>query len=144
MNENASRARQRLLAGVQQHQRLLQALLKERGPLTRGSFGTRARVCGVAGCHCARGERHESKYLSVSSGGRTYQTHVPSVDEVEVARATQRYRQFQDTRLKLGAMFEEQLELINSLLATLLRPYPADAAPLPPTTRGRPRKTPGK
>jgi len=80
----------------------------------------------------------------VSSGGRTHQIHIPAVDEVEVARGTQRYRQFQDARLKLGALFEEQLALINSLLATLLRPYPPDAAPLPPTARGRPRKTEGK
>jgi len=45
--------------------------------LIRGSLLVRRRVCGKAGCRCARGELHESLYLAINDEGRTRQLYVP-------------------------------------------------------------------
>jgi hypothetical protein len=145
MGDDASRLRQLLRGSPNELARQLEFFLAERGPLIRGSFGSRARVCGAPGCRCARGELHESKYLTASDGGRVRQIHVPAGDEVRVAAGAQRYRRFQSQRARLARelakLVRRQLELIDALGRSLLEPYPADH-PLPPATRrGRtPRK----
>ena len=70
VSEQSSRLRKKLLAANEVYQSVLQGLVAERGPLLRGSFGTRARVCGGATCRCTRGELHESKYLTASDHGK--------------------------------------------------------------------------
>lgn len=137
---NASRLRQRLRNGAEQYLEQLELLLAEKGPLVRGSFGTRRRVCGNPTCKCTRGELHESKYLTASDGGRTRQVHVPAADEVAVAAGVERYRRFHHGRAKLAKLAKLQLELIDALGNSLLEPYPPDN-PLPvPKRRGRPPK----
>jgi hypothetical protein len=124
------------------YQRLLETVLGEKGPLVRGSFGTRARVCGNPSCHCADGALHESKYLTASCGGKVRQVHVPARDEVAVAAGVARYRRFFRARADLAQTVKGQLELIDALGRSLLRPYPSDG-PLPPAKRrGRPPSEP--
>jgi hypothetical protein len=140
MSDDVSRIRQLLREAAEAYQRQLDAVLAERGPLVRGSFGTRARVCGNPACRCARGELHESKYLSASDGGKTRQVHVPSADEVDVAAGVDRYRRFFGARAELAEVARRELELIDKLGQLLLKPYPPDN-PLPAATRrGRPPK----
>jgi hypothetical protein len=140
MAEETSRLRQRLLETSQKHQRQVERLLREQGPLIRGSFGTRARVCGVAGCHCARGELHESKFLSASDGGSVRQVHVPASDELEVQQGTERYRRFREGRTELADIAKEELRIAEELALSLLKPYPPDNPLPPPKRRGRPSK----
>lgn len=136
----ASRTRQRLLQAAQQFQLQLELLLEERGPLIRGSFGTRRRVCGEPTCHCTRGELHESKYLSASDHGRARQVHVPVSEETKVEAGVQRYRRFHLGRVRLAHLAQQQLELVDELGRSLLEPYPP-GNPLPPALkRGRPPK----
>lgn len=143
MNSQSSRLRQRLAEVGKQHQRQIELLLEERGALIRGSFGTRARVCGNPGCKCARGELHESKYLSASEDGRTRQVHVPAGEELEVAQGVARYRRFWEGRRRVAELVQLQLELVDQLGQSLLEPYPPDN-PLPPAAhRGRVRKGKG-
>ncbi len=134
MAEKSSRLRQRLLELEEEHQQQLEFLRGERGPLIRGSFGKRSRVCGHPTCHCASGERHVSSYLSATDGGKMRQVHVPVADEDKVAAGTTRYRRFLRARARLAELSEKQLELVDELGRSLLDPYPPDR-PLPPASR---------
>ena len=134
MGERTSRLRQRLLQAAEQRREQVERLLQEAGPLIRGSFGTRARVCGNPGCHCARGERHVSKYLTATDGDRQRQVHVPVADEQRVAEGVSRYRRFKETKKRLVEIGEKELELVEDLGRSLLAPYPPDD-PLPPAKR---------
>src|SRR5213593_251147 len=104
VGERSSRIRQKLEHSQEQYQALLQGLVAERGPLIRGSFGTRARVCGAATCRCARGELHRSKYLTATDGGQARQVHVPASEEVEVAVGVARYRRFFEARARMAKL----------------------------------------
>ena len=137
MAELTSRLRLRLHQAAEKHQQQIDHLVGELGPLVRGTFGVRARVCGVAGCRCARGELHESKYLSASDGGRTRQVHVPAADEMEVQEGVERYRRFRKTKADLAEIAKEELKLAEQLGLSLLKPYPPGNPLPPPKRRGR-------
>jgi len=139
MKTDTSRLRQRLAQARDEQHRQLDLLLGEHGPLFRGTLGTRSRVCGKPSCRCAKGERHESKYLSASDGGSVRQVHVPARDEVSVALGVERYRRFREGRTRLRELAVRQLELVDALGQALLAPYPTDN-PLPPPKRGGRRK----
>jgi hypothetical protein len=129
-----SRLRQSLLEAQRQYKGQLELLLEERGPLIRGSFGTRARICGNPTCRCTRGELHGSKYLTATDHGKVRQVHVPAGDEVKVAAGVERYRRFRESKARLGALHERQLELVDALGRSLLLAYPPNN-PLPPAAR---------
>ena len=136
MGERTSRLRQRLLETAEHHREQVERLLQENGPLIRGSFGTRARVCGNPGCHCAQGERHTSKYLTATDGDRHRQVHVPAGDEQHVVEGVRRYRRFKRAKKRLAEIGQRELELVEDLGRSLLAPYPPDD-PLPPAKRRR-------
>ena len=132
--EKSSRLRQRLKQLEEQHQQQLEFICDERGPLIRGSFGKRSRVCGHPSCHCATGERHVSSYLTATERGKVRQVHVPVGDEDKVAAGSARYRRFLRARARLAELSEKQLELVDELGRSLLGPYPPER-PLPPASR---------
>ena len=138
MGSESSRLRQRILDLGRRYEALLRRILAERGPLIRGSFGARSRVCGKAGCRCTRGELHESRYLSATDGGRVRQVHVPVAEEEKVSAGVGRYRRFWQVRAGLAELNEQQLELIDELGRSLLDPYPPDR-PLPAARHRGPR-----
>jgi hypothetical protein len=134
MRSKSSRVRQRLAEAAQRHLEQIDLLLANKGSLIRGSFGSRRRVCGKPGCHCARGELHESKYLSASQEGKVRQVHVPESDVIEVSQGVARYRRFRQTEAKLVELSALQLRLIGELGEAQLAPYPPED-PLPPRAR---------
>lgn len=134
MGERTSRLRQRLLQAAEQHQDHIQRILGEEPTLIRGSFGSRSRVCGNPGCHCARGEKHTSKYLTATAAGKVRQVHVPAGDEDLVAAGVARYRRFRRMRKRFVELEALQLELVDELGQSLLAPYPPED-PLPPASR---------
>jgi len=134
VGERTSRFRQRVRQAAEQHQEQIQRFLDEDGPLIRGSFGSRSRVCGNPGCHCAWGEKHRSKYLTATDGGKVRQVHVPAGDEQRVAKGVSRYRRFRRMRKRLVELEALQLELVDELGRSLLAPYPPED-PLPPARR---------
>lgn len=134
MRSKSSRVRQRLAEAAQRHLEQIELLLANKGPFIRGSFGSRRRVCGKPGCHCARGEGHESKYLSASQEGKIRQVHVPESDVVEVSQGVARYRHFLRSEAKLVELSALQLRLVSELGESQLSPYPPED-PLPPRAR---------
>lgn len=144
VSEQSSRLRKKLLAATEDYQAVLQNLVAERGPLLRGSFGTRARVCGGPSCRCTRGELHESKYLTASDHGKVRQVHVPASEEAEVAAGVARYRRFWQVRARMAKLGQLQLDLVDDLGRSLLKPYPEDRPLPPPKRRGRVPKGSGR
>ena len=140
VKQDPSALRQRLRRLEDQRASHVEQILDERGALIRGALGTRARVCGKPNCHCSRGERHVSKFLSAAVGGRTRQVHVPAGDEVAVAAKTARYRRARHLRGELADLGKQAVELVDALHACLLEPYPPHAPLPPPQRRGRKRK----
>ena len=134
MPERTSRLRQRLLQASERLQDQIERVLEEKGPLIRGSFGARSRVCGTPGCRCTRGEKHTSKYLTATDQGKVRQVHVPASDEEQVAAGVARYRRFQRMRKRLVELDALVLELVDDLGRALLLPYPPEN-PLPPASR---------
>jgi hypothetical protein len=134
VSERTSRLRQRLRQAAEQHQTHIERILDEDPSLIRGSFGTRSRVCGNPGCHCAQGEKHTSKYLTATAGGKVRQVHVPARDEDRVAAGVARYRRFRRMRKRLVQLGALQLELVDELGQSLLVPYPPEN-PLPAASR---------
>ena len=134
VGDRTSRLRQRLRQAAEQHQDHIGRILEQDATLIRGSFGSRSRVCGNPGCHCARGEKHTSKYLTATAGGKVRQVHVPAGDEDRVAAGVARYRRFRQMRKRLVALDALQLELVDELGQSLLAPYPPKD-PFPPASR---------
>lgn len=125
--DEISKLRQQLRQTAEEHQREVERVVGERGPLIRGTFGARGRVCGKPNCKCAKGDLHQSKYLSASENGRTRQVHVPSKDELTVAEGVERARRFRAAQARLAELTSRQLELVDQLGRSLLAPYPEDS-----------------
>jgi hypothetical protein len=87
-------------------------MLKSRG-MVKGSMVTLARRCGKAGCKCNRGEKHESKYLSISEGGKTRMIYLKPGMEMKVGEAAERYRRFRSARVRLVKVQKDILDLFN-------------------------------
>ncbi len=93
----------------------VEKILDERGPLRRGSFVTVARKCGKPNCHCATGEGHPAKYLSLKEGGKTRMIFVPSSAAMKVEEEAGRYRRFRQARAELAKLSKQSLQIIDEL-----------------------------
>jgi hypothetical protein len=65
--------------------------------LLRGSLTVLRRRCGSPGCHCARGELHETPVLSYKQGGKTKMLSLTAGDVAGVSAALARYREAEQT-----------------------------------------------
>jgi len=83
-------------------------LLRE-GGLLRGSVSVRRRVCGKAGCRCARGEGHEAMYVVYREAGRTTQIYVPKGWEERVRGWVERYGEGREILKKLSSVYEAKV-----------------------------------
>jgi hypothetical protein len=79
----------------------------------RGSLITLKRKCGQPGCHCARGELHESPALSLNVGGKTKILTLRPSEIPQVQTALARYKQ---ARAAAQAALDQQ---VREGLATL-------------------------
>lgn len=114
MSQDLSKLRQQIYKLQREHTRLVQRMLKSRG-MVKGSVVTLARRCGKPGCKCNRGEKHKSKYLSISEGGKTRMVYLKPGMEIKVEEAAERYRRFRSARARLVKVQKEVLNLFNQL-----------------------------
>jgi hypothetical protein len=124
MKRDASRLRQEIQRAEQRRVPHIDALLGEREPLTAGSLVTLRRRCGKPTCHCADGEGHPAKYLSLKEAGRTRLVYVGASEEMALAESNGRYRQFRQHRTAIAKLSKEALVLIDQLGRTLTAPQP--------------------
>ena len=68
------------------------AQLMQQAGLVRGSLLLRARKCGKASCHCAKGAGHTALYLQTSRDGSPVQVIVPRTLEAEVRQWVANYQ----------------------------------------------------
>jgi hypothetical protein len=61
-------------------------------PFLRANLQVRQRVCGKHNCHCVRGEKHSSLYLTRSRDGVPQQLFVPRDQEDEVRQWVANYQ----------------------------------------------------
>ncbi len=115
MKNNASKLRQTLQSIEQSRTNSVEAILRERGPLRKGTLVTVRRKCGKPNCRCATGQRHTAKYLSVKEQGKTRMIYVPQAAETKVAKQAQRYRGLRKARAQLAKMSQESLNIIDQL-----------------------------
>ena len=127
MKRNASRLRQEILRTEEARGPHVRALLEVRDPLRRGSFVTLHRKCGKPTCHCAEGEGHPAKYLSLKESGRTRMIYVGPGEQMAFADGNGRYRKFREDRASLAKLSKQALQLINELEETLALPDPRPA-----------------
>ena len=71
-------------SGEQRHARSRAVRHVAEDSLLRGTLVAMARVCGKAGCHCQRGEKHVSLYLAVRLNNRRRMIYVPPAMESTV------------------------------------------------------------
>ena len=119
MKKDQSRLRQQLRRTEESRRAHIQRILAEKGPLRPGAFVTVMRKCGKPNCHCATGEGHPAKYLSVKEGGRTRMIYIPDHLEVEVEDESRRYRGFRRARAELAKLARRSLEIIDELEQSL-------------------------
>jgi hypothetical protein len=112
MSRNLSRLRQEIYNLQRKHARLVQQMLKSRG-MVKGSMVTLARRCGKPGCKCTRGEKHTSKYMSISEEGKTRMVYLKPGMEIKVGEAAERYRRFRSARARLVKVQKVILDLFN-------------------------------
>jgi len=65
MTNEASKLRRKLKSIEQGRSDSVDAILRERGPLRKGTLVTVRRKCGKPRCRCTTGEKHAAEYLSV-------------------------------------------------------------------------------
>jgi len=99
MFQDLSRLRQQIYKLQKEYARLIQLMLKSRS-MVKGSVVTLARRCGKPGCKCSRGEKHKSKYLSISEGRKTRMVYLKPGMEMKVGEAAERYRRFRRARAR--------------------------------------------
>jgi uncharacterized protein YjiS (DUF1127 family) len=140
--EDKSRLKQGIHILETERDRQLEFVLAEQGPLLRGSFLKRRRVCGHPGCRCrTKGQLHVSPYLSVTVAGKTRPIHVPAADERHVKAVAGRYRRFRRARKQLVQLSAKQLKLVDRLGDALLEAYPPGRPVAPAARRGpKPKK----
>lgn len=124
MKRDASRLRQEIQRAEQRRAPHIDALLGEREPLRAGSLVTLRRRCGKPTCHCADGEGHPAKYLSLKEAGRTRMVYVGASEEMALAEGNGRYRQFRQHRTAIAKLSKEALVLIDQLGRSLTAPQP--------------------
>ena len=133
----ASRARQLLRETEEKRRPHVETLLGS-DVHVEGSFVTLGRKCGKPTCRCATGDKHFSKFLSRSEGGKTRLTYVPAADEVEVAQKAERYRRLRQARAELMKLSAVTAALSDELQRALVQPYPP-----PGRARAKPRREKG-
>ncbi|MEK7248700.1 MAG: DUF6788 family protein [Chloroflexota bacterium] len=124
MKRDTSRLRQDIQRAERRRTPHIEALLGERKPLRGGSLVTLHRRCGKPTCHCADGEGHPAKYLSLKEAGRTRLVYVGAAEEVALAEGNGRYRQFRQHRTAVAKLSKEALGLIDQLGRALTAPPP--------------------
>lgn len=82
--------------------------LRATGPFINGSVVLIARTCGNSDhCHCRRGPKHVSTYLTFAVAGKTQTIYVPVDLETDVRRWSAQYRDIKDLIREIGNVQRE-------------------------------------
>jgi len=125
-----SRGRQILRQAARRYLELVEALMRERGPLIRGVFKLQGTRCGKPNCRCNHGHLHNTAVLTLAEGGTRRNVYLRATDRPDVKRRSAGYRKFRKSRAELVKCHVEITKAADRLLELLIMPYP-------PAARGR-------
>jgi Family of unknown function (DUF6788) len=120
--EDPAALRQLLARAEQARQQQLRVLFGTRQRMVRGSFVVLGKKCGKAGCACARGELHPTRYLSASQDGRTRMVYVSAAQAATLKPAAERYQRFRRARAQLVKLSTHTVALADRLQQALTDP----------------------
>ena len=87
------------------------AQLISREQLIRGNLVLMKHTCGKAGCHCQRGEKHESLYLAQSYKGKKRMVYIPKRLEKEVRQWVKYYKKSRTLMDKISHICWQEIKL---------------------------------
>ena len=137
-SKDPSRLRQSLRQTEEQRAAAVDTLLRERGPLIRGTYRLQGGRCGRPNCRCSRGELHEKAMLYRREDGTFRCSYVPLSDRERVERLNLSYRRSSAARTELAKLAKKSLELADALQEALIERYPSpERAESKPQRRGK-------
>jgi hypothetical protein len=78
--------------------------------LIRGNLLLMKHTCGKVGCHCQRGEKHESFYLAQSYKGKKRMVYIPQGMEKEIRQWVKQYRKSRALIEKISRIGWQEIE----------------------------------
>lgn len=90
-------------------QEIVKGSFANKGKVIRGTLVLMKRVCGNKRCRCARGQKHQSWYISQSHKGATRMIYIPRKNEAGVRECIQNY---QDIKKSLDKISKINLKLL--------------------------------
>lgn len=91
------------------HRSRLLSLIRE-GPILRGTLSILRNTCGKPNCKCARGEKHESLYVSQSRQGKLHSRYIPKAMREQVSQWIERYHKIQNLLEELSQEYWRELD----------------------------------
>lgn len=122
--KEASRLRNQLRQTEKKREKHLNKILKERGPMVRGTFLIQGCRCGKSNCRCTRGELHTTVVLSSSEQGKKKNVYIRPPDRAIIQQMSRKYQRFRQARADLAKLAKQTLELIDALQVLLTESYP--------------------
>ena len=105
-----------------ERRKLQNHLLKPRD-MIRGSLYKLYRKCGNPNCKCAKGEKHEGTYISMSKDGKTHLTYVRKKDAVQVLEQTENYKKYQKRMAEIRKINEEIFTILKKIRDEKVKEY---------------------
>ena len=75
--------------------------IKFTNKIIKGSLVKLHRKCGKKNCHCHKGEKHASLYLSQSINSKTQMTYIPKKYEKDITEYVNTYKKIQNILNKI-------------------------------------------
>jgi len=79
--------------------------------ILRGSIVVARRYCGKANCHCQKGHKHRSLYISQSNNGQSRLVYIPQRSE---GQARQLIRNYQALKSVMKEISRINMELVTA------------------------------
>lgn len=105
-----------------EREKLQNYLVKPR-KMIKGSMYTVYRKCGNPNCKCARGEKHEGKYISINKEGKTHMTYVRKKDIVRVEKETENYKEYQNQLSRIKKINEKIYNILGQIRDEKVKEY---------------------
>jgi hypothetical protein len=99
------------MSSAERSKRSALAQLISREQFIRGNLVLMKRACGKAGCHCQRGEKHESLYLAQSYKGKKRMVYIPKRLEKDVRQWVKHYKKARMLMDKISHIGWQEIKL---------------------------------
>jgi hypothetical protein len=103
--------------------RKIQNYLLKPQDMIRGSLYKMYRRCGNPNCKCARGDKHEGNYISMSKDGKTHLTYVKNKHIDGVKKKTSNYKKYQRRMARIRKINKEVFSILKKIRDEKVKEY---------------------